>query len=83
MSRKGQLVVPMTLRKILGLEPEDRFIAYGADDYIIFKKVELPALKKEYEKLVKATAEIAKKRGITTKTVEAEIASYRRKKKAT
>jgi bifunctional DNA-binding transcriptional regulator/antitoxin component of YhaV-PrlF toxin-antitoxin module len=81
MSKKGQLVVPTSLRKMLGLEPEDKFIAYGADDYIIFKKVELPTLKKEYEKLVKATSKIAKKRDISIKTVEEEIADYRRKKR--
>ena len=81
MSKKGQLVVPTTLRKLLGLEPEDKFIAYGTDDYIIFKKVELPTLRKEYEALVKATSKIAKKRGITVETVEAEIADYRRKKR--
>ena len=40
MSKKGQLVVPLSLRKILGFEPEDKFIAYGTDDYVVFKKVE-------------------------------------------
>jgi len=39
MSSKGQLVVPKDLRKILGLNAEDMFIAYGKDDYVIFKKV--------------------------------------------
>ena len=81
MSKKGQLVVPLSLRKILGFEPEDKFIAYGTDDYVVFKKVELPSLKKEYDELLKSTSKIAKKHGITTKTVAEEIAKYRKEKR--
>lgn len=83
MSKKGQLVVPITLRKKLGLVPEDNFIAYGTEDYIIFKKVALPQLKKEFEDLVKTTSEIAGKRNITIETVEAEITEYKREKRKT
>lgn len=81
MSSKGQLVVPQKLREALGFKPEDRFIAYGEDDYVIFKKVELEALKKEFEDVVKTTSKILKKRGVTPKVIEEEIQAHRRKKK--
>lgn len=81
MSRKGQLVVPQKLRVALGFKPEDRFIAYGENDYVVFKKVELEALKKEFEDVVKTTSEILKKRGVTPKVIEEEIQAHRRKKK--
>ena len=82
MSKKGQLVVPAELRALLGLKPEDRFIAYGDEDYIIFKKVELPSLQKEFEKIVKITAKFSKEAGITEDIVMEEIKAYRKKKRA-
>jgi len=81
MSKKGQLVVPAELRNMLGLNPEDKFIAYGDEDYIIFKKVELPSLKKEFEEIVKMTSKIAKEAGITEDIVMEEIEAYRKEKK--
>jgi AbrB family looped-hinge helix DNA binding protein len=80
MSKKGQLVVPAELREMLGLNPEDRFIAYGDEDYVIFKKVELPSLKKEFEEIVKITSKIAREAGITEDVVLEEIRAYRREK---
>lgn len=82
MSSKGQLVVPQKLRDALGFEPEDRFIAYGEGDYVVFKKVELESLKKEFEDVVKTTSDILKKKGITARVIEEEIEGQRRKKKA-
>ena len=82
MSKKGQLVVPAELRAKLGLKPEDKFIAYGDEDYIVFKKVELPSLQKEFEKIVKITAKISKEAGITEDVVMEEIKAYRKKKRA-
>ena len=81
MSKKGQLVVPAELRNMLRLNPEDKFIAYGDEDYIIFKKVELPSLKKEFEEIVKITSKIAKESGITEDIVMEEIEAYRKEKK--
>lgn len=80
MSSKGQLVVPMEIRKILGLETEDQFIAYGKDDYVVFKKVDLPSLKKEYEELVQATSKITEDARITDDAIDDEIRKYRKEK---
>ncbi len=81
MSKKGQLVVPAELRNLLGLNPEDKFIAYGDEDYIIFKKVELPSLQKEFEEIVKITSIISQEAGITEEAVMEEIKAYRKEKK--
>lgn len=78
MSKKGQLVVPLSIRKLLGLASNDKFIAYGEADYIIFKKIELPSLKKEFDELIKVTSKITKARGITPDVVASEIAKYRK-----
>lgn len=82
MSSKGQLVVPQKLREALGFQPEDRFIAYGEEGYVVFKKVELESLKKEFEEVVKTTSKLLKKKRVTTKVIEDELAEFRRKKKA-
>ena len=82
MSSKGQLVVPQKLREALGFEPEDRFIAYGEGDYVVFKKVKLEALRKEFEDVVQTTSRILKKKGVTARVIEEEIKGYRREKKA-
>ena len=81
MSKKGQLVVPAELRNRLGLNPEDTFISYGDKDYVIFKKVELPSLQKEFEEIVKITSKIFQEAGITEEDVMEEIAAYREEKK--
>jgi len=82
MSKKGQLVVPKALREKLGLSPQDRFIAYGSGDYVIFKKVELPSLMKEFEEIAEIASTIAKKRGITEDDVVEEVRKYREEKRA-
>ncbi|MEA3558725.1 MAG: hypothetical protein U9R75_05665 [Candidatus Thermoplasmatota archaeon] len=70
----------MEIRKILGLETEDQFIAYGKDDYVVFKKVDLPSLKKEYEELVQATSKITEDARITDDAIDDEIRKYRKEK---
>lgn len=81
MSKKGQLVIPASIRKMLRLKLGDKFIAYGKEDYIIFKKIELPSLRKEFEKIAAITTKIAEERGITEKDVEEEIKRHRREKR--
>jgi bifunctional DNA-binding transcriptional regulator/antitoxin component of YhaV-PrlF toxin-antitoxin module len=83
MSRKGQLVVPQELREALGFNAEDMFLAYGVKDYVLFKKVKLPTLKKEFEELVNETSQIAQRSGITEETVNAEIRNCRKTKRRT
>jgi AbrB family looped-hinge helix DNA binding protein len=53
MSSKGQLVVPQGIRESLKLEPGERFVAFAVQDGILFKKVDIPELKKEFTALAK------------------------------
>jgi AbrB family looped-hinge helix DNA binding protein len=82
MSKKGQVVIPAELRILLGLKAEDRFIAYGEKDYVIFKRVDFPSLEKEFDKLVKLTSKLAKDAGLTEDVVMDEIREYRKKRNA-
>ena len=51
MSPKGQLVVPQDIREKEGFEPGDRFIAIKLPEGVLFKKIELPDIKKITEQV--------------------------------
>jgi len=50
-SEKGQVVIPQSIRKQLKIKPKNKFLVYGKDDTIILKKLELPDIKKEWDKI--------------------------------
>ena len=52
-SKKGQVVIPQSIRKELGIQPRTKFLVYGRGDTVIMKKLELPDLKKEWDDIFK------------------------------
>ena len=79
MSPKGQLVVPQGIREIESFEPGDRFIAMPVKEGVLFKKVEMPNVKIEFDKLSKEIEAHFKKQKITPKDVD-EAVKWTRKK---
>jgi len=53
MSEKGQLVVPRSIRDKEGFKRSDRFVAIEVRDGVLFKKVEIPDVRLEFESLSK------------------------------
>ena len=53
-SEKGQVVIPKSLRKELGIKPGTKFIVYGRGDIVVMKKLELPDLRKEWDEIFRA-----------------------------
>ncbi|MFH1211323.1 MAG: AbrB/MazE/SpoVT family DNA-binding domain-containing protein [Candidatus Woesearchaeota archaeon] len=53
MSEKGQLVVPQDIRELLNLNPGERFAAFPFKEGILFKRIELPKIKLDFEALSK------------------------------
>ena len=53
MSPKGQLVVPQEIREKLKFNPGDRFIAVQIEEGVVFKRIDLPDLKKKIEIITK------------------------------
>jgi len=53
MSQKGQLVVPQRIRKKEGFKSSDRFVAIDVKDGVLFKKIDIPKVKIEFEALSK------------------------------
>ena len=52
-SDKGQVVIPQSIRKELGIKPKNKFLVYGRGDIIVLKKLDLPNLKKEWDEIFK------------------------------
>jgi len=50
-SEKGQVVIPQSIRKELGIKPKTKFLIFGRGDTVIMKKLELPDLKKEWNEI--------------------------------
>jgi AbrB family looped-hinge helix DNA binding protein len=75
-SEKGQVVIPQSIRKELGIKPKNKFLVYGRGDTIIMKKLELPNLKKEWEDIFKMMDKKGLK--ISDEEIQKEIAAARK-----
>ena len=77
-SEKGQVVIPQSIRKELGIKPKNKFLVYGKGDTIIMKKLQLPSLKKEWEDIFELMDKKALK--ISDKEIQKEVAAARKAK---
>mgnify|MGYP005844884579 CR=1 FL=1 len=75
-SEKGQVVIPQSIRKELGIKPKTKFLVYGRGDTLIMKKLELPDLKKEWEEIFKQMDK--KELKISDKEIQREIEETRK-----
>ncbi len=79
MSPKGQLVVPQDIRKDEHFEPGDRFVAFPLKEGILFKRVKMPSVKAEFEKLSREIESQFKKRKVSAEDVS-EAVKWARKR---
>jgi AbrB family looped-hinge helix DNA binding protein len=76
MSEKGQVVIPQSIRKELGIKPKTKFLVYGRSDTVIMKKLELPDLKKEWEDIFNLMDK--KQLKISDKEISKEVAEIQK-----
>ena len=82
-SEKGQVVIPQTIRKKLGIGPKTKLLVYGYQDAVIMKKLEVPDITKELEAMYKRIDKrIAKYGELTNEEINEVIQDYRKKKRA-
>ena len=75
-SEKGQIVIPQSIRKELGIKPKTKFLVYGKGDTVIMKKLELPDMKKEWNEIFK---EMDKKNlKLSENEIQKEVAETRK-----
>ena len=80
-SKKGQVVIPQTIRKKLGIEPKTKLLVYGYQDAVIMKKLKMPDVTKELEAMYKRIDKRITKYGeLTQDEVKEEIKQYRKAK---
>jgi len=81
MSEKGQLVVPQRIRRKEGLKASDRFVAIPVKDGVLFKKVDIPKVRIEFEALSRDISKHLKERDVKQKDVAEAIKWARKKEK--
>ena len=77
-SQKGQVVIPQSIRKQMGIKAKNKFLIYGKGDTIIMKKLEIPDLKKEWDSIFKMMDK--KELKISDEEIEEEIRQVRKKR---
>lgn len=80
-SAKGQVVIPQALRERLKLKPKTKLLVYGEEDTIIMKKLHIPDLREEWERIRQIIEERDRKYGpLSEEDVKKEVEAYRREK---
>ncbi len=79
MSSKGQVVIPESIRKTLGLESGCQFLVLGEKDAVILKTISAPS-KKEFSGLLSKAHKAAQKAGLQSRDITEAIVKVRGKK---
>ncbi|MDG7040452.1 MAG: AbrB/MazE/SpoVT family DNA-binding domain-containing protein [Nitrososphaerota archaeon] len=78
-SEKGQVVIPQSLRRELGIGAGTKFLVFGKGDTVIMKKLRLPDVEKEWKEIFKAMDE--KRLKLSDEDVQKEVTAVRRGKR--
>ena len=80
-SAKGQVVIPQSIRKKLGIGPKTKLLVYGYEDAVIMKKLQVPDVAKELESMYnRVNKRIAEHGELTHEEINQAIQDCRRKK---
>ncbi len=79
-SERGQVVIPQSLRKEMGIKPRTKFLVFGRGDMVIMKRLELPDVKKEWAEIFEAMD----KKGISLseREIQKEIEASRKERRS-
>ena len=80
-SSKGQIVIPQSIRKRMGIGPKTKLLIYGYDDAVIMKKLDVPDVLKDLERIYRNVDEKARKLGILSDQDVNDIVQESRRKK--
>ena len=79
-SSKGQISLPISIRKLLSIDTGDKLVAYASGDVIMLKPLKLPS-EEEFEASLDEAQKWAASVGYSESDVNEIIKSARRKKK--
>jgi len=80
MSSRGQIVLPIAIRKKLGLGAGSQFLVVTDNENILLKPVKEPSLD-EFYSLIEQAQRTAAQLGLTEKDINAEIKAMRAQKR--
>ena len=80
MSSRGQIVLPIAIRKKLGLEEGSQFLVVTDNENILLKPVKEPSLD-EFYSLIEQAQRTAAQLGLTEEDINAEIKAMRAQKR--
>jgi bifunctional DNA-binding transcriptional regulator/antitoxin component of YhaV-PrlF toxin-antitoxin module len=80
MSPKGQLVVPREIRSKENFKPSDRFVAFGVKGGVLFKRVNIPDVKAEFDSLSKEIAKQFREKKVRKKDASEAVKWSRQKR---
>lgn len=78
MSEKGQIVIPASLRKDMGIKKSDQFLIFGENGTVILKKIEKPAMQKTFDEIAKPLQRAAKEARLTKQELTKAIKEVRK-----
>ncbi|HEX9844957.1 MAG TPA: AbrB/MazE/SpoVT family DNA-binding domain-containing protein [Candidatus Nitrosotenuis sp.] len=78
MSEKGQVVIPQNLREYLGIKPKTKLLVFVMEGNIIMKKMDMPDVKKEWNRIFQRMDKKGLK--LDESDVTKEIKAYRKVK---
>ena len=76
MSSKGQVVIPETIRKALGLDAGSEFVVVAEGDVVILKVIHAPAMS-EFDDIVREARRQARQAGMKRADVSAAVKAVR------
>lgn len=79
-SSKGQISLPVNIRKLLSIDTGDKLVAYTSGDVIILKTLKLPSAE-EFESSLDEAQKWAKSVGYNEDDVNDIVKSVRKKKR--
>lgn len=78
-SSKGQISLPINIRKKLSIDTGDSLSVYVTDNAIVLKKINLPSVE-EFESAIKETQKWAKSIGYKENDINSIIKTFRKSK---
>ncbi len=78
MSSKGQVVIPDTVRRRLGLTPGQQFVVIGEDDVVILKSIAVPSMR-DFDRMVGEARQTAKGAGLRRTDISEAVRRVRGK----
>lgn len=76
LSSKGQVVIPESVRRRLGLDPGAEFVVLGQGDTIVLRRISAPSMR-EFDEIVARARQAAQRAGMRRSDIAEAIESVR------